>query len=238
MLCAHHGTASSAGPTTWFVSRKSLSLKLEASSPREGCLGRLPPAGSSVFPIPTDLLRRLDPHGGEVTVDIANAPVATEPTRRSAAGCGSARADSRTPTRAAIGCRIAKEHDNVPAAVHDWGTLRRPRPRRRLTVSSRAYQGPRRLRPTTDAWSWQLRARCRDAAPNLFFHPEGGRGLRRLRHQQRAKSVCSNCPVTAECGEHALSFGEFFGTWGWPVRRRASSHARQASTQHFAAATD
>jgi WhiB family redox-sensing transcriptional regulator len=33
------------------------------------------------------------------------------------------------------------------------------------------------------------------------------------RHQ-KAKAVCAKCPVVAQCREHALRFGEDFGTWG------------------------
>ncbi|WP_280834417.1 WhiB family transcriptional regulator [Mycolicibacterium frederiksbergense] len=63
-------------------------------------------------------------------------------------------------------------------------------------------------------WSWQLRARCRAADPNLFFHPEGERGGARARRQAQAKQVCATCPVTRQCREHALTFQEAFGTWG------------------------
>jgi WhiB family redox-sensing transcriptional regulator len=81
-------------------------------------------------------------------------------------------------------------------------------------MPSRAFQGSRPLQPLDDAWSWQLRAQCRGTDPNLFFHPEGERGRQRQLRQQRAKRICADCPVRRECAEHALGFGEFFGTWG------------------------
>ena len=67
-------------------------------------------------------------------------------------------------------------------------------------MPSRAYQGRPPLQPLADAET------------SIFFDPGGER--RRLRPQQRAKGICAHCPVTAECDEHVLSFGDFFGTWG------------------------
>ena len=91
-------------------------------------------------------------------------------------------------------------------------------------MPSRAYQGRRPLQPLADAET------------SIFFDPGGER--RRLRRQQRAKGICAHCPVTAECDEHVLSFGDFFGTWGGlsederhvlldrPRRRTAPTHQR------------
>ena len=30
--------------------------------------------------------------------------------------------------------------------------------------------------PTQDQWEWQYEGACREADPDLFFHPEGERG--------------------------------------------------------------
>jgi WhiB family redox-sensing transcriptional regulator len=81
-------------------------------------------------------------------------------------------------------------------------------------MSARAYPGVRPLRPVVDVWSWQVNALCRDTDPAMFFHPEGERGRARKHRQQKAKAVCAKCPVVAQCREHALRFGEDFGTWG------------------------
>jgi Transcription factor WhiB len=40
-----------------------------------------------------------------------------------------------------------------------------------------------------------------------------GRGIDRLRRQEKANGVCAQCPVAVDCGEHALGFVENFGTW-------------------------
>jgi WhiB family redox-sensing transcriptional regulator len=65
-----------------------------------------------------------------------------------------------------------------------------------------------------EAWSWQLAARCRGEDPSIFFHPDGERGRARKRRQRRAKDICAECPVAAQCRQHSLAFHERFGTWG------------------------
>jgi len=98
-------------------------------------------------------------------------------------------------------------------------------------MPSRAYQGRQPLQPIAEAWSWQLLAHCRDVDPAIFFHPEGERGNARIHRQQRAKAICSQCPVAAQCGEHAVRFGEKnFGTWGGlseDVRHLMHRHPRR-----------
>jgi WhiB family transcriptional regulator, redox-sensing transcriptional regulator len=63
-------------------------------------------------------------------------------------------------------------------------------------------------------WQWRLSARCRGEDPSLFFHPEGERGAARKARQRKAKAICSECPVAAECARHSLRFPETFGIWG------------------------
>ena len=55
--------------------------------------------------------------------------------------------------------------------------------------------------------SWEKRAACRGADPELFF-PERGDTY----SVQAAKAVCARCPVRAECLEEHL--GEKQGVWG------------------------
>ena len=68
--------------------------------------------------------------------------------------------------------------------------------------------------PNADLWDWQLRANCRGADIGTFFSPDGERGHERFAREARAKLICMQCPVTAECRSHALKVGETFGTWG------------------------
>ncbi|MEJ2865379.1 WhiB family transcriptional regulator [Actinomycetospora flava] len=60
--------------------------------------------------------------------------------------------------------------------------------------------------------SWRSRAKCRDEDPELFF-PVGHHRPARVR-LAAAKSVCGQCPVSADCLEWALANGEVDGVWG------------------------
>ena len=54
---------------------------------------------------------------------------------------------------------------------------------------------------------WMLRARCREFAPGEFF-PSDGVGV------DKARRVCADCPVKAECLEYALTYRIDHGVWG------------------------
>lgn len=63
---------------------------------------------------------------------------------------------------------------------------------------------------TTEDRSWWSEARCRDgngALSHLFFSEE-------LQDIARAKLICAECPVLAECLEGALERREPWGVWG------------------------
>jgi len=68
--------------------------------------------------------------------------------------------------------------------------------------------------PVLDSYEWQLAGACREADPRIFFHPEGERGPARRLRDDAALKVCADCPVIAECREHALSVREPYGVWG------------------------
>ncbi len=70
------------------------------------------------------------------------------------------------------------------------------------------------LSPTQDEWEWQYEGSCRQADPNIFFHPEGERGSARRRRAEKAKRFCGDCPVLAMCRERSLNAREPFGVWG------------------------
>lgn len=70
------------------------------------------------------------------------------------------------------------------------------------------------LSPTQDEWEWQYEGSCREADPNLFFHPEGERGSARRRRAEEAKRFCGDCPVLTMCRERSLDAREPFGVWG------------------------
>ncbi|NCD15855.1 MAG: WhiB family transcriptional regulator [Actinobacteria bacterium] len=68
--------------------------------------------------------------------------------------------------------------------------------------------------PVMDLWEWQYQGLCRDADPEIFFHPEGERGGTRRRRDEAAKAICARCPVIEQCREHALAVQEPYGVWG------------------------
>ncbi|MBP2705064.1 WhiB family transcriptional regulator [Microbispora sp. RL4-1S] len=59
---------------------------------------------------------------------------------------------------------------------------------------------------------WAARAACLDADPGLFFpitwdeHPD--------HPEERARRICTTCPVQAACLDWALRTGEADGMWG------------------------
>lgn len=68
--------------------------------------------------------------------------------------------------------------------------------------------------PIAGVWEWQLQGACRQADPDLFFHPEGERGPRKERRERAAKAVCFSCPVLRQCRSHSLVVREPYGVWG------------------------
>jgi WhiB family redox-sensing transcriptional regulator len=68
--------------------------------------------------------------------------------------------------------------------------------------------------PVSETWEWQMQGACRDADPTWFFHPEGERGASRARREERAKMICSTCPVLMQCRRWALETQETYGIWG------------------------
>ena len=62
---------------------------------------------------------------------------------------------------------------------------------------------------------WQVKAACRGPQAAVFFpptHPE--RKDERAEREDRAKQICSTCPVRKPCPEYALQIREPHGIWG------------------------
>ncbi|MGW0038887.1 WhiB family transcriptional regulator [Gordonia sp. NPDC003376] len=68
--------------------------------------------------------------------------------------------------------------------------------------------------PNADVWDWQMHGLCRGVESSMFFHPDGERGRARAQRERRAKEMCHQCPVIAQCREHALAVAEPYGIWG------------------------
>lgn len=80
---------------------------------------------------------------------------------------------------------------------------------------------------------WRDRAACLTVDPELFF-PVGNTGPA-VEQIDRAKAVCSHCPVTEHCLQYALDTNQDSGVWGGlsederrALKRRAA-RARRAS---------
>jgi len=80
---------------------------------------------------------------------------------------------------------------------------------------------------------WRDKAACLTVDPELFF-PVGNTGPA-VDQIDRAKSVCSHCPVTEYCLQYALDTNQDSGVWGGlsederrALKRRAA-RARRAS---------
>ena len=59
---------------------------------------------------------------------------------------------------------------------------------------------------------WTDQAVCKGKT-HLFFPPRAERPQARARREARAKQLCGNCPVAAECREFARTNHEY-GFWG------------------------
>jgi WhiB family redox-sensing transcriptional regulator len=74
---------------------------------------------------------------------------------------------------------------------------------------------PRRLpRAIAEQWAWQLEASCRGMDVGVFYHPAAERNKARKQRIAQAKAICQQCPVIAECLDHALRVREPYGIWG------------------------
>jgi hypothetical protein len=62
--------------------------------------------------------------------------------------------------------------------------------------------------PADATWEWQEQGACREADPELFFHPQNERGLARLRRDRAAKAVCARCDVRIALAQFPRQRGE------------------------------
>jgi WhiB family transcriptional regulator, redox-sensing transcriptional regulator len=94
----------------------------------------------------------------------------------------------------------------------------------RRTALSQSDQ--ERLRPVSDEWNWQFSGKCRGYPSELFF-PDDERGPRRRLREERARRICLDCPVIAECLRHALTVQEPAGIWGGKTARERAALLRR-----------
>ena len=94
-------------------------------------------------------------------------------------------------------------------------------------------EGLRHPSKEEQAMDWRDQAKCLSVDPELFF-PVGNTGPA-VDQIDRAKTVCSACPVTEYCLQYALDTNQDSGVWGGlsederrALKRRAA-RARRAS---------
>lgn len=81
-------------------------------------------------------------------------------------------------------------------------------------------------------YGWRDEALCRDTDPELFF-PVGTTG-KALAQINRAKEVCSECPVSAPCLDFALETNQDSGIWGGLSEEDRRTIRRQRAAQRVA----
>jgi WhiB family redox-sensing transcriptional regulator len=81
-------------------------------------------------------------------------------------------------------------------------------------------------------YSWRDHALCRDTDPELFF-PVGTTGIA-LVQIDKARQVCRECTVRAECLEYALDTNQDSGIWGGLSEEERRVIRRQRRGRHQA----
>jgi WhiB family redox-sensing transcriptional regulator len=64
------------------------------------------------------------------------------------------------------------------------------------------------------AWEWQLDAACAGLDTALCYQADNERGASVRLREKKAKAICGQCPVIANCLRDALAKNEPFGIWG------------------------
>lgn len=83
--------------------------------------------------------------------------------------------------------------------------------------------GTKSLTGMVDAHPWKARGVCRETDPELFFPNLGA-------PSREAKRICRECPVIAECLEHAIVTHELYGVWGGTSERERRDMTRARNT--------
>lgn len=77
------------------------------------------------------------------------------------------------------------------------------------------------------AETWRDKAACRREDPALFFNADGETGALRKRRERKAKAICAECPVRAQCLVYAFQRPEKWGTWGGLTQDERATERRK-----------
>lgn len=91
-----------------------------------------------------------------------------------------------------------------------------------------------RSMPIVEQEDWQIRGRCREEDPDIFFYDYNQRGEARTARAMAAKVICAACPVIKECREFALERREPYGVWGGMTEEERDAHLRKIRRNRFA----
>ncbi|MFN8021831.1 MAG: WhiB family transcriptional regulator [Acidimicrobiales bacterium] len=97
--------------------------------------------------------------------------------------------------------------------LHDFAR-RSSRSAARAAAAETPLEGSIASRPSDDdsVTSWMSGGNCRNYPPAVFF-PSDGVGV------DRARKICSDCPVAEQCLEYALEQRIEHGVWGGASER-------------------
>ena len=84
-------------------------------------------------------------------------------------------------------------------------------------------------RPARRDANWRRRAHCLDLYdPEVFFPAERENQITRARRERRARAICTDCPVRAQCLDYALELGDAaHGVWAGTSDTERRTLARQ-----------
>lgn len=87
--------------------------------------------------------------------------------------------------------------------------------------------------PLDATWDWSEQGSCREADPNLFFHPQNERGAARIMRDRAAKAICANCTVRIECADYAVRAREPYGVWGGLTEEDREAIYRKLDSRNY-----
>ena len=77
--------------------------------------------------------------------------------------------------------------------------------------------------------AWQGEANCAGKPTNLFFPVIGvGKRYSYKKNYSKARNICLDCTVSAECYDFAISNSEEYGMWGGVNFTGRSKHGKRA----------
>jgi WhiB family redox-sensing transcriptional regulator len=89
-------------------------------------------------------------------------------------------------------------------------------------MDSHGRDGPMLVNELVHRPQWMAFANCRDEPTSTFFVDRGG-------STKRARQLCSECAVRAQCLDAAMADVELEGFWGGTSARERARLRRQAS---------